>query len=208
MLRPESETVRWYEDNVRRFGYGYRSLGFGHRESQKKRFEAVLRHAALHGRTVLDAGCGFGDLLPFLRARRIQPRYTGIDICPSMIARCHRRFPASARSFFVADVLDYRPEGRYDYVIASGLFGLNVPGARERIQPTLECLFRWCRVGLAINFLSERTLKPARARLYVDPGEMLEYALELTPAVRLDHSYLPNDFTLHLYRTPGWEGTG
>ena len=207
MLRPESETVRWYEENVRRFGYGYRSLGFGQRESQRKRFEAVLRHAPLNDKSVLDAGCGFGDLLPYLRSRGINPRYSGIDICPPMIARCHRRFPASARRFVVADVLDYRPQERYDHVVASGLFGLNVPGAKERIRPTLERLFGWCRNGLVVNFLSRRTRKPARARLYVEPGDMLEYALELTPAVRLDHSYLPNDFTLHLYRTPAWEGT-
>jgi SAM-dependent methyltransferase len=208
VLRPESETVRWYEDNVRRYGYDHRSLGFGQRESQKKRFEAVLRHGALHDKSVLDAGCGFGDLLPFLRARGVRPRYSGIDICPPMIERCHQRFPASARRFVVGDVLDHRPAGRYDHVVASGLFGLNVPGARERIKPTLDRLFSWCRVGLVVNFLSGHTRKPARARLYVDPGEMLEYALSLTPAVRLDHSYLPNDFTLHLYRRPAWASAG
>ena len=42
--------------------------------------------------------------------------------------------------------------------------------------------------------------------MYVDPAEMLELGLSLTPAARLDHTYLPNDFTLHLYKTPAWEG--
>ena len=207
MLRPDTETVRWYEDNVRRFGYGYRSLGFGRRQSQAKRFQALLKLGPLHEKSVLDAGCGFGDLLPFLRSRGIRPRYSGIDICPPMIARCQRRFPASARRFVTGDVLDYRPAERFDYVVASGLFGLNVPGAAARIRPTLERLFELSRIGLVVNFLSRRTRRPARARLYLDPGEMLEFALTLTPAVRLDHSYMPNDFTLHLYRTPEWEAT-
>ena len=207
MLRPEVETVRWYEENVRRFGYGFRSLGFGQKKSQQKRFEAVLAHAPLQGRTVLDAGCGFGDLLPFLLDRGVRPRYSGIDICPPMIERCQRRFPASARRFAISDVLDYRPKERYDHVIASGLFGLDVPGAAERVRPTIELLFDWCRVGLVVNFLSKRTRQPARSRLYLDPGEMLRWALRLTPAVRLDHSYLPNDFTLHLYRSPAWGAT-
>jgi hypothetical protein len=35
---------------------------------------------------------------------------------------------------------------------------------------------------------------------------MLELGLSLTPAARLDHSYLPNDFTLLLHRTPPWLG--
>ena len=42
-------------------------------------------------------------------------------------------------------------------------------------------------------------------RVYVDPAEALEMALALTPAVRLDHSYLPNDFTLCLDKVPAWE---
>jgi hypothetical protein len=66
-------------------------------------------------------------------------------------------------------------------------------------------MFEWARVGAAANFLSRRSPAPAEARVYVDPAELLELGLLLTPAVRLDHSYLPNDFTLHLYKTPAWE---
>jgi hypothetical protein len=29
--RPDTETSRFYESHVRRFGYGYRALGFGRR---------------------------------------------------------------------------------------------------------------------------------------------------------------------------------
>ena len=61
------------------------------------------------------------------------------------------------------------------------------------------------RIGAAANFLSRCSPTPAAARVYVDPAELLELGLLLTPAVRLDHTYLPNDFTLHLYKTPAWE---
>jgi hypothetical protein len=40
--------------------------------------------------------------------------------------------------------------------------------------------------------------------VYVQPAEALEMALALTPAVRLDHSYLPNDFTVCLDKMPAW----
>ena len=40
--RLPSSTTRWYEAHVRRFGYGYRALGFGRRSSQEKRFGAIL----------------------------------------------------------------------------------------------------------------------------------------------------------------------
>ena len=38
------------------------------------------------------------------------------------------------------------------------------------------------------------------------PGVAPEpFALGMTPALRLDHAYLPNDFTLCMYKTPPWQ---
>ncbi len=91
--------------------------------------------------------------------------------------------------------------------MASGLFGLGYEGARERIRPTLQHLFDCAGVGLAANFLSTRSPAPVEKRIYVDPTKELESAFALTPSVRLDHTYLPNDFTLYLYKTPAWRET-
>lgn len=201
---PENETVRWYADKVRRYGFDHRGLGFRTRSSQEKRFEALLALGELDGRSVLDVGCGFGDFLAFLDRRGIRARYTGLDVCEPMIARCRERFAGREARFVVADVLGHEPGETYDYVIASGIFGLDAPGARQRIRPTLERMFAWSRIGMGANFLSGRSPAPAQGRVYVDPCEALAMGLELTPAVRLDHNYLPNDFTLQLFRTPGW----
>ena len=203
-LRPESETRLWYEDKVRRFGYDHRGLGFRTRAAQERRFEALLAAGDFEGRTVLDVGCGFGDFLGFLLDRGIHPVYAGLDICAPMIARCHQRFPASAGIFAVGDVLEFEPRHTYDYVIASGIFGLAAKDARERIRPTLERLFGWARLGVAVNFLSARSPEKVERRLYVEPAEALDWAFALTPAASLDHTYLPNDFTLHMRRTPSW----
>lgn len=203
-LQPEIETARWYEDKVRTFGYDHRGLGFRNRSSQEKRFEALLALGDFHGRRVLDVGCGFGDFLSFLNGRGIRPVYTGLDLCEAMVARGRERFGGKAR-FLDGDVLDHEPDAPYDYVVASGIFGLDASGARERIYPTVARMFEWAGVGLAVNFLSRHSPAHAEARVYVDPAEMLEIALALTPCARLDHTYLPNDFTLHLYKTPAWE---
>lgn len=203
--RPE-QTTRWYEDKVRRYGFDHRGLGFRNRSSQEKRFEALLGLGEFAGRRLLDVGCGFGDLLEFLMLHGIRPIYTGLDVCKPMVQRCQERFQGDVAHFVCADVLEYQPEQQFDYVVASGIFGLDAEGARERIRPTLERLFGWSRIGTAVNFLSANFPNPVEGRIYVEPGKALEAGLALTPAVRLDHSYLPNDFTLHLYKTPAWEG--
>src|SRR5207248_5164112 len=96
-LPPETSTTRWYATHVRRYGYGYRALGFGRRASQEKRFAALLALGDFHRRRVLDAGCGFGDFLAYLQARGMTPEYTGFDICAPMIERCRKRFNGTAR---------------------------------------------------------------------------------------------------------------
>jgi SAM-dependent methyltransferase len=204
--QPE-HAARWYEDKVRRFGYDHRGLGFRNRSSQEKRFEALLSLGDFAGRRILDVGCGFGDFLAFLVERDVHPLYTGLDVCEPMIERCEERFPAGAGRFVAGDVLDHEPDQPYDYVVASGLFGLDSPGVRERIVPTLERMFAWCRIGAAANFLSARYAKQVEGRIYIEPGKALEAAFALTPAVRVDHNYLPNDFTVHLYKMPAWEGS-
>ena len=202
---PEIDTSRWYADKVARHGYDHRGLGFRTRSSQELRFDALLALGDFHGRSVLDVGCGFGDFLVHLRDHGIETRYTGIDLCEPMVRRCRERFQGSAAAFHVADVLEWEPDEAPDFVVASGIFGLDASGARERIRPTLRRMFGWARIGMAANFLSRHSLAPVPARVYVDPSEALEMAFALTPGVRLDHSYLPNDFTIHLDKIPAWQ---
>ena len=199
------ETTRFYEEHIRLYGFGHRALGFGRRESQEKRFAAALGIGSVHGKRLLDMGCGFGDLLAWLNSRGIEPRYTGVDIVRPMIERCRKRFHGTGARFLVGDALSFVADEPYDYVVASGIFGYNAKDTRARVRPTLERLFNLTRIGMAVNFLSRRAATRSPGRLYLHPSDVLQFALKLTPAVRLDHTYLPNDFTLCLYRTPPWE---
>lgn len=207
--RPETEASRWYAEKVALHGFDHRGLGFRTRFAQEKRFEALMSLGDFHQRTVLDVGCGFGDFLAYLRDHGIEPRYTGVDICEPMVRRCLERFDGTDARFHVGDAIEWQPEEMPDFVVASGIFGLDSRDARARIRPTMRRMFEWARAGMACNFLSQRSLEHAENRVYVDPAEALEMGLALTPAVRVDHSYLPNDFTIYLDKTPAWtRGSG
>ena len=155
------ETTRFYENHIRRYGYGYRALGFGRRSSQEKRFQSAVTLGDFHGKRLLDVGCGFGDLLGWLNARGIEPRYTGMDICKPMIERCRARFAGMGAKFVIGDALTFVTDEPYDYIVASGIFGYNAKDTRKRLQPTLERLYDLSRIGLAVNFLSRRS--PSRS---------------------------------------------
>lgn len=210
MLISGSEQVSaWYVERLRRYGEAPRAVGFNRLASQLKRFEALCALGDFHSRRLLDAGCGLGDFLTFLLGRNVVPDYHGLDLCPAMVERCRDRFegrPGLGCRFEEGDALEHAPARPYDFVVASGLFSLGGESAQERIAPTLERLFACCTRGLAANFLSRRAEARAPHNLFVEPERILELALRLTPSVKLDHSYLPHDFTVYLYKTPARAG--
>jgi SAM-dependent methyltransferase len=202
-----AQVRRFYEGEVARHGYSYRGLGYNHQSSHQRRFEILAEVGPLHGRSVLDVGAGLGDFLLHLWKRGVIPAYTGIDLCDHLVLAARRRFESDRRGacgFFVADVLELSSDVPYDYVVASGIFGLETGVTAERIEATLRKMFELCREGIAVNFLSARAERHAPQSLYVEPGEILAAALALSPAVVLRHDYLPNDFTLFVYRQPRW----
>jgi hypothetical protein len=76
------------------------------------------------------------------------------------------------------------------------------------VQPLLDKLCARAEGGRALNFRPRGAPRPAPGRLYLEPADVLQFALTLTSAVRMDHTYMPNDFTLCMYRKPPWEDPG
>src|SRR3954462_15701666 len=62
--------------------------------TQRMRFEVFVRSHALQGRSLVDVGCGTGDLFEHPQRHSITCEYTGIDISDAMIGRARSRFPA------------------------------------------------------------------------------------------------------------------
>ncbi|RFC47011.1 MAG: Ubiquinone/menaquinone biosynthesis C-methylase UbiE [Verrucomicrobia bacterium] len=168
--------------------------------AQRMRFEAFVVHHDLEGKSILDVGCGVGDLWMHLRRKGIQCDYLGVDISPEMIRRCRERFPEAA--FETRNVLEWTPERSFDYIVAFGIHNVRVDSGRELLERVTRRQFELCTEGAHTSILTDRYLgfapqiQPWRAE------EILTLALDITPFVVLRHDYLPNDFSLTLYRKP------
>ncbi len=90
------------------------------------RFDYTMENAEpIHGRTILDVGCGTGRYaLEF--ARRGARRVVGIDIAEKMLAVCEQRAREEHlddRCVFVhTDLTKYQPDEKFDVCIGIGLF--------------------------------------------------------------------------------------
>jgi SAM-dependent methyltransferase len=184
--------------HVRLFGNDWRALGWYSRHTQFKRFAVLCEIGALSHCSILDVGCGLGDLYGYLRGERIKTDYTGYDLLPEMVERAKKRYPEAR--FLVRDVLQEWAEEPFDYILSSGAFNIDFGDNASAIQKLLQVMIQQCRRGVAINFLSTKDTAQDPIFYHYDPQIWLDYSRTLCSHVELREDYLPNDFTLYLYR--------
>lgn len=195
----DQHTVDYFTALVDQFGFDPRALDWGSRESQRLRFAVLAGVGALDGASVLDVGCGLGDLYDWLIGQGWQGDYTGIDLTPRMIALARERFPdlhLEQRDLLTEPIGD----GTFDYVMASGIFYLRRSEPFEYLQHMVEAMFRHCRRAVAFNSLSAWAPQQDPGEFYADPPATLSFARSLTPRLSLRHDYHPRDFTVFLYK--------
>jgi SAM-dependent methyltransferase len=83
----------------------------------RKRLARLVRHFVDPGCSVLEVGCGTGDLLAALRPSR----GAGVDISPAMIERARAKYPGY--QLMAADAEDLPLSETFDYVVMSNLIG-------------------------------------------------------------------------------------
>jgi len=105
----------------------------------------ILRKALgpLAASTVLDVGCGRGDLLAALR-----PKWgVGLDISQASIDAARRNFRGLPLEFQAIDLSAYQPEVPFDFVLAVNVFEHMSP---EQVAPAVQRLLRFALQGVVI----------------------------------------------------------
>jgi len=164
--------------------------------SQRARFQVLVESVPLGGRSLLDVGCGLGDLLACLIEREIDLAYTGVDVLERMVAACRERFDAGR--FVRGDVFAEDPfagEG-FDVVFTSGIFNLDLGNNLEFLPGALRRLLGLAREHLVVNFLHARAPQKAPGYFFYDPRDVLAILRDEPCEIRLLDDYLPNDFTV------------
>jgi SAM-dependent methyltransferase len=172
------------------------------RRAQCMRFETFILYHDLNGKSVLDLGCGVGDLFEHLRQRGIACEYVGIDLSAEMIRRSRERFPGV--SFESANVLEWNPGRQFDYVVSFGIHNnVRVDNGHWLLEAVTRRQFELCSVATYVSLLTDRYPPGFASHMQAWRAEdVLKLALDISPYVALRHDYLPNDFSVALYREP------
>jgi len=173
------------------------ALGWKDIESQQVRFKTLAGIADLSGRSVLDAGCGYGDLLPYFSALYKNVTYIGIEQIPELLKEAILRYGMRPAATFIQGNFTTTKLPAVDYVFASG--SLNYRSADpDFIFRAIDKLYEACSYGVAFNLLNY--IVPNGLLVAYHPGQVISYCSSICPEVKLIQDYDPNDFTVYMYK--------
>jgi SAM-dependent methyltransferase len=194
--------LHWHRYRMREFGPGtLKALGWRGPESQTARFDVLLKVGDFEGCSVLDVGCGFGDLRGLLHRRGIRCEYTGIDHMPEFLSEASARYGALPSTRFLLGNFARDTLPKADYVLASGAFGYRSSESDFHLR-MIRKLAGTANIALAFNMLDATTFGRHELLIGHDRLQIIAQCRTLSPNVQVIDRYLEDDFTVFLYSIP------
>lgn len=197
-----------YGELYRRHGATHQAVQWSSRETQERRFE-VLCDVIAPGDSVIDLGCGLGDLLGYLRRHKgFQGRYLGLDFVPEFVAHGRQAYPADrAASFAELDITRDALPADYDVVVTSGMFNNRTDDNWGFLLQAVGTMFGAAKKAVAFNVMSSYVDFEDPALFYCDPLRLFDQLKrEVCPLVTLRHDYrvkpesVPFEFSVYLFK--------
>jgi len=198
-----------YNELFETHGDNEKSVQYADKVSQWSRFY-MLTKLLPKNTSILDFGCGLGDLLLFMRKNDFKGQYLGLDIVPAFIKNNNQKFSSDTKSMFKT----FTPEeenlpSSYDFVVQSGVFNNKRDDIIEFTFQTLEAMYDSSRLGISFNMLTKYVDYQDENLSYFDPSEIFDFCKKkLNGHPVIFHNYLvreksyPHDFTITLFKKP------
>ena len=199
--RERAETIARYDARLDEFGETEQALGWGPKGRSRLRYEILLSRWDLSGATVIDFGCGFGDLYSAIVAKNWNVDYIGVDLNSRLLDVASKRYPGVRFELGDLSVLDSLAP--VDYVLTSGVFNHLLADNRAFVTQAFERFDGVARRGFSSNFLSSYVDFPLDHTYHSKPEEILALAYRFSRNVVLRNDYMPFEFTVFVDKAAG-----
>lgn len=199
--------IEVYKQAFKIHGPTPQALAWRNELSQQVRFQTLLeivdKPETFNGKTILDVGCGLGDLYKYFKAKKITVTYTGIDIVDDFINYAQKPYPEA--KFILGDYQEVKL-GKFDYIFASGIFNFQLADNVAFLTKTVKKMFQNSRHGVAFNFLTQYHTQKEKEFYYYNPAEIFQASIEPAKVsgaeLRLDYELVHNlnDATIYLIK--------
>jgi SAM-dependent methyltransferase len=204
-----TDLKKHYQTLLQQHGFSPKSVQHIDRKSQYKRFE-ILCEIDLNASSIIDVGCGLGDMYQYLQEKNFLGKYLGVDFLPDFIKLSSERFnKVPQASFSVCDLEKDKLPLEYDYIFLSGVFNNKLSNNESFMRNTINKMFASCNKGIAFNAMSTYVDYQDPELYYSNPLEIFDFCKRnLTKNIVLRHEYIvkensiPFEYTIYLYKEP------
>lgn len=182
-------------------GNAVEALGWRNADSQRLRFEAIARAADFNGASVMDLGCGCGDLKPFLDRHFQGFAYLGIDQMPEFIATAQARHGHLPRTLFHLGDFCHMALPLVDHVVACGALGYRSEDPHHHLH-MIQRMHAAARHTVIFNCLDAAHFPEHPLLVGRNRDEVLAFCESLAPEVELVAGYREDDFTVVMRLDP------
>ena len=192
---PRIDNEKFYTSAIELYGTTAKGVNWHSKRTQELRFDIILELLPknINDFTVVDAGCGFGDLyLYMLKKKKEAKEYIGIDTVIDMYSIASEQ---TGKEIIIADITKDRLPSA-DYYVCSG--AMNVLNEFETHLFIQNC-FSTCREGFVFNILYGE--KESETYNYLSKDEINDIAKSLhVEHVEFRKDYLSNDITVGFFK--------
>ena len=187
-----------YNERYKKFGRDIRTVGWGNDRDQILRFEVLFRGLDPRGKTILDVGCGLGDLVPYLERRTDGDfKYIGIDVASKLVEDARAVHDKPNCTFYTGDIFSVELP-QVDISVLSGALSLKRDGIEVYARDTLKEMVRLSREAAALNFLTSYVDFEAAHNQHYRPETVFSWAKVLAKRVNVIHDYPLYEFTIQV----------
>ncbi len=174
-----------------------KALGWRGGESQLKRFHVLSTVGDLNGCSLLDVGCGYGDLKGYLDSKVSEFTYIGIDQMPEFIADAQEEYQDSPNTFFYQADFSMVEFPQVDYVLASGALGYRCENP-DFYGNMIRKMYGAATKAMAFNMLDAAHFQDDQLLVGHNFDAIMAFCKELSSDVDVVRGYLDDDFTVFL----------
>jgi SAM-dependent methyltransferase len=194
----DNTTAADYDQSLNQHGESPKALHWANYSIPAIRFRELVKDVPVEGKSVFDAGCGMGDLLPFLYAKSENFKYLGMDTKPEFIEIASKRY--EGHDFKTGDAIN-EDVGKFDVVICSGVLNGNVENWMEKRKKAILKLYDKADEVLAFNMSgSVNQIQNTEITAFADMKEVFEFCSSLTPNLIIRAHYSNRGFSVILFK--------
>jgi trans-aconitate methyltransferase len=147
------DTKKYYLNNIARYGIeAPRTMGYHCGPIDDRLISNLLPESIPSSYTVLDVGCGLGQLIPILESRFQNSKIEsliGIDIVDEFIDHSKNQYPQ--HDFIAADFLEWPLPRQFDLVVAAGVLVSKISNFELYLEKFIEKMVLASKGWIAFN---------------------------------------------------------